>query len=53
MLEESSSTLPTASRSIPLSCVLNFNSENTEKNSISFPGTDTDIKALLLHYGNY
>lgn len=53
MLEESSSTLPAASRSILLLHVLNFNLENTEKNSISFPGTDIDIKALLLHYGNY
>lgn len=38
MLRESSSTLPTASRSTLLLHVLKFNSENMGKDSIFFPG---------------
>lgn len=38
MLKESSSTLPTASRSTLLLHVLKFNSENMGKDSIFLPG---------------
>jgi len=49
MLEELSSTLPTASRSVLLLHVLNCNSGSTEEDSIFFPGAVILIEKLCSH----